>query len=662
MNVQARIDEIFGPNGPLAKATPGYEHRPQQAAMAKAVFQALSKSRPLIVEAPTGTGKTLAYIVAAAISRKRSAISTGTKNLQEQLFFKDIPFVTRHIFPGLKSALLKGRGNFVCHARMARAVKSPFLEGFGGGKSLNAIIEWYRDTSKSGKGDRAELTDLSDDDPAWFEVNSSVETCLGRKCPYREECFVQRMKSEAADVDLMIVNHYLTASDLALREAGYGEAIPKFEALVVDEAHGFEEALTQHFGFHVSLFRIGRIIRDAGTAAREAGFKVERLLDAFKSVEESSRRLFEHIERRLPLRRRFGPLPPIVVELRDEARRALGSLASLLRTNVTRDSEELRLVAQRADQAALELELVAPSSSSEEYACWAEAREGALFLHAAPIEVGERLHEWLYEKIPSVVFTSATLSSGNDFGYFKSRVGLDGTLKPTELVLDTPFDYASQTVMYVPKNVPEPASPEFNRAVAPIILEALKITSGRAFVLFTAYKNMQEVYGALEGKLPYPVLMQGQKPRSRLLDEFKSGAGSVLFATASFWEGVDVQGDALSCVIIDRLPFSPPDDPVVSARIERIRSEGGNPFVSFQVPMAALTLKQGVGRLIRTRTDRGVLCILDKRIFTKSYGKAFLAALKGIPIVKELSEAEAFFKGQTPTVQERRRTTRGSRQ
>jgi ATP-dependent DNA helicase DinG len=643
MKTEARIEEIFGPDGFISGIIESYEHRPQQTAMAKAVFRALTKSETLIVEAPTGTGKTLAYIVAAALSRKRTAISTGTKNLQEQLFFKDIPFVTGRIFPRLKAALLKGRGNFICHHKVERILKAPFLEGFGAGKSLQMILDWYRDTGNGGKGDRVELKDLSDDDPSWFEVNSSVETCLGRKCPHRETCFVQRMKSEAVDADLMIVNHYLLASDLSLREAGYGEAIPRFEALVVDEAHGFEDALTQHLGFHLSRFRISRLIRDAGTAAREAGLKVERLHDAFKNVEDSAKRLFEEIEARVKLRTRFRKTHPHVLELSNACRTALHSLSKLLKANLVRDSDDLRLAAQRADEIAMELELILGGQGSEEYSCWAETRDGAIFLNAAPVEVAARLHDWLYEKVPSVVYTSATLSTGNGFQYFKSRVGLEATPKLQELILDTPFDYASQTVLFVPTNLPEPSSPTFNQEATPIIDAALEITSGRAFVLFTAYRNMQEVHEALVRKLPYPVLMQGQKPRTQLLDEFRSNVGSVLFATASFWEGVDVQGEALSCVIIDRLPFAPPDEPVVSARIERIRTEGGNPFNSFQVPMAALTLKQGLGRLIRTRSDRGLLCILDNRLFTKSYGKSFLAGLKGIPIVRKLSEAEAFF-------------------
>ncbi len=645
MNYREQIVGILGPDGILAGSMAGYEHREQQVQMALEVFEALESGDRLVIEAPTGTGKTLAYLIAAALSRKKVAISTGTKNLQEQLFYKDVPFVRDHVFPGIKAALLKGRANFVCHTRLMRYLRQPSLAGVTDTGTLQEIVKWYRRTRQSGQGDRAELENLPDDDPFWPEICSTTETCAGKKCRDKDECFVSKMRSRAAEADLMIVNHHLLTSDLSVKESGFGEVIPRYEALIVDEAHGLEDAATQHFGFHLSLFRITRFVRDSRSEVQESGLDSEKLRTALADAEDHGRRLFSLFGEISGQRERFGPIDPHVAEARDSLRRALESLSSML-SNVPDPSEELRLLRRRAREIGSELEIILGDESNDrrdEYACWAERRERNVILHASPVEVGDKLRERLYEKVPAIVFTSATLSSGGSFAYFKSRLGLQNDLEPSETILDSPFNYARQTMLYIPRSLPEPNAPGFADSLVPVLEQVLTRTRGRAFVLFTSYRNMDMVFRNMEGRVPFPLLIQGSKPKSRLLAEFRERNGSVLFATSSFWEGVDVQGDALSCVIVDRLPFAPPNDPIVAARLEKLRKEGKEHFYSFQVPMAVISLKQGLGRLIRTRSDRGVLCILDLRILTKSYGKVFRESLYGSPIRRDPRDIESFF-------------------
>lgn len=646
MDLVTQIEDIFAPGGALAQSIGNYEHRPQQTQMAVQVYQALASGDALIIEAPTGTGKTLAYLVAAALSRKRIAISTGTKNLQEQLFSKDIPFVQEKLFPKLKAALLKGRGNFVCHTRLKRLLRQPYLEGLGSPETLKQIVEWYRWTLTAGEGDRAELADLPDNDPLWPEICSTPETCLGRKCPDKEHCFVLKMRSRAAEVDLMVVNHHLLTSDLAVKESGFGGVIPRYEAVIVDEAHSLEDAATQNFGFHMSRFRISRLARDAASELAVTGADPGTLRETMNAIDQNARRLFDMVQEKFPTRAALGNLDREILSTRDVLCEHLETLAIGL-AHLPEPSDELLVLAKRALGIKDELLVILGANEGSEFACWAEPRDRTLFLHASPVEVGDLLRARIYEKVDSMVFTSATLSSGGNCDYFASRMGLDREPRPSHAILGTPFDYATQTMLYIPKAIPEPASPGFTQAIVPVLKQVLEKTGGRAFVLFTSYRNMEEVFARLQGQLPYPLLVQGSRPKGRLLKEFRERIGSVLFATASFWEGVDVQGEALSCVIIDKLPFAPPDDPLVAARMERLRVKGEDPFYSFQVPMAVLALKQGLGRLIRTRSDRGILCILDKRILTKPYGKVFRESLFSSQFCRDADEIDRFFANTT---------------
>jgi ATP-dependent DNA helicase DinG len=641
-NHTKRIRAVLGPQGVLARTMEGYEHRTQQVQMAIEVSDALESGERLVIEAPTGTGKTLAYLVAAALSRKRVVISTGTKNLQEQLFEKDIPFLRSKVFPGLKAALLKGRGNFICHHRLMRFLRQPFLEGMRP-HSLDEILAWYRKQGTNGTGDRAELDNLADDDPVWPEICSTSETCVGKKCPDRDDCFVQRMKARAADADIMVVNHHLLAADLAVRDSGFGEVIPRYEAAIIDEAHGLEDALTQHFGLHLTFARIARFVNDVRWELRQQQIRASTIDSLLANLEERARRLFQEFLQ-LPVQRAaLGAVTRRQVEVREAVSTQLTALASAL-GSLPQHSEELETLGDRARLIGFDLSTIISDERDDEYARWVERRDRSVMLHASPVEVGHIIREKLYEQVSSAVFTSATLSTDGDFAYFESRLGLDADPRPRESILDSPFDHACQTMLYIPKQLPEPNSQGFIDAVVPVLEDLLIKTGGRAFLLFTSHRNMVAVYERMQGRLPFPMLIQGSRPKSRLLEEFKELHGSVLFATASFWEGVDVRGEALSCVVVDRLPFAPPDDPIVAARVERIKKVGGESFYSFQVPMAVIALKQGLGRLIRTRSDRGVLCILDTRIVTKQYGKVFRRSLYQSPIHRDTGHIEDFFR------------------
>ncbi len=642
MNAKAKIDEIMGPGGILSQSIDNYEHRSQQIKMARHVYDAVVSGDRLIVEAPTGTGKTLAYLIAVILSRKRAVISTGAKNLQEQLFYKDIPFVRDNLFGGVSAALLKGRGNFVCHLRLKNFLRQPSLFSVTDEKHLQRILAWYKVTNQEGEGDRAEIADLPDDSQVWSEICSTAESCIGKKCPDNDRCFIQKMKARAVQADIMIVNHSLLASDMKVKASGYGEVIPRYEILIVDEAHGFEEIATKHLGFQISLFRITRHCRDLKSKLAEQKSDTSKILPYVTEVEEASKRMFKFFEDVSGTRSLDSYINPSVMETVKLLVSRLDITSSMV-LNVPDVSEELRLLGKRASDMGLEIQTVFDLNSDYNFACWAERKDRNVSLNAAPVEIGGTLATQLYEKTESCVFTSATLSTAGNFEYFKARLGLSTGPEPTEVILDSPFDFSSQTLLYIPQSIPEPASENFAEVMSRNVFEILKASKGRAFVLFTSYKNMDAVFNLLKGKLAFPMLIQGSKPRTALLEEFRNTEGSVLFGTSSFWEGIDVKGESLSCVIIDRLPFAPPGEPIVHARIERMKKNGDDAFFSYQVPMAVIALKQGLGRLIRTRSDRGALCLMDQRILTKRYGRTFIQSLHNSPISRKLKDVETFF-------------------
>jgi ATP-dependent DNA helicase DinG len=637
-----KIHDIFGPDGIMASSIAQYEFRGQQLAMSEAVLSAMMADDTLIIEAPTGTGKTLAYLVAAVLSGKKVAISTGTKNLQEQLFFKDIPFVKENIFPDLKAALMKGRSNFVCHRRLRDFLRQASFYEQWESELLEKILKWYQLTLVQGEGDRVEIDSLPDESRVWSEICSTAETCLGRSCEDFERCFVQKMRYKAGDVQLVVVNHSLLASDMAVRSSGRGEVIPRFDALIIDEAHGFEEAVTQHFGFHCGVHKIRKFVKDCRFQLTEAEIHGEKFERELRKTDDNARNLFGIFEDIQIQKAKIDSTDRRVMEARENLSQSLDSLSSMISAS-PKAREELKILIQRVQDLRIEIDTIFGTSSAKDYATWIEKKDRVISAHACPIEVGSALRKRLYEKIPSLVFTSATLATSGSFEYFRSSVGLNGTFSPKEVILGSPFDYGAQTLFYIPKSMPEPNSGEFVSLLAENIGEILSVTQGRAFVLFTSIRNMESVYEKLKGTMSFPLLLQGTRPKSRLIEEFKSKSGAVLLGTSSFWEGVDVQGESLSCVIIDKLPFAPPDDPILSTRVDLLRSAGKNPFFLLQVPMAVIALKQGLGRLIRTRNDRGALCVMDPRILSKSYGKMFFQSLQKSPMTRSLSDLKEFF-------------------
>ncbi len=616
--------------------------------MAEAVELALQERRHLIVEAGTGTGKTLAYLLPVIRSGKRVIISTGTKTLQEQLFFKDVPFLQQHLGE-LRVCYMKGRGNYLCRQKLYDLTSQPILNGLDEVNQFRIISAWEKTTET---GDRAEIADLPETSHLWPKLDARTDRCTGSQCQQFDRCFITEMRRRAAESDIIIVNHHLFCADLAIKAAADrapdAGVLPDAGVVIFDEAHELEDVATDYFGVTVSNLRVDELLRDVENTLRKADIPIADLLQASASVREHSQFFFSLIP---PGEGRFAfeNRAEFLEENGDEylgLQNALMHLYTELQA-IPKKPDEVHAMSRRVDELRMQLGFIL-EAQERNTVFWIERRgerrghsgQHNVFLKATPIAVGDILRNTLFEHLESAVLTSATLAVAGGFEYIRNRLGVQHA---RELVVPSHFDYESQALLYVPPDLPDPRDPQFVERASQRVRQLLEITRGRAFCLFTSYALMNQLYERLLGELEFPMLLQGTAPKNALLEEFRLTPNAVLFATASFWQGVDVQGEQLSCVIIDKLPFAVPNDPVVAARVKAIDEDGGNAFYDYQVPSAVISLKQGFGRLIRSLHDRGLLCLLDNRVLKKQYGRVFLDSLPKYSRTTDVEAVERFF-------------------
>jgi ATP-dependent DNA helicase DinG len=647
------IEEILGQQSSLAQWIENFECRASQIEMARLIRRALDEKNKVIIEAGTGTGKTLGYLVPLVLSGKKTVVSTGTKNLQEQIIFKDIPLLSRALERDVDAMMMKGRKNYLCLYRYHQYFSRPRMEQPAAKKRMD---QWLAHTVFA---DLSELAWMREDDPLRDAVSSSSEQCLGAECTHWDECHLNHLRQSAFHSQIVIVNHHLFFADLMVKRGGFGEIIPRFQVAIFDEAHAIEEVATTYFGKTVSTNQLLELASDAERELDHLQEKerkeIQKRLHIIKSGAERLWDLFREGEDRARL------AEETVKVLEDgachEIRRALGYIHEKSGFSESETTGRQALAA-RARELKEKFDGIL-SSRDPGWLKWYEKRKKTLVIHASPLEISGSMRESLYEKVKTLVFTSATLSTAGSFDYFRSRLGLEEHV--LEGIYPSHFHFKEQALLYVPEDLPVPQDPLFRERLAQRIEEILRITEGRALVLFTSYHNLNTVHDFLAGRIPYTLFKQGDAPTSILLEAFKSDTHSVLLATGSFWQGVDVPGEALSCLVVDKLPFESPGDPLVAARIDLIRSRGGNPFMEYQLPAAIIALKQGLGRLIRKNSDRGVLCVLDVRMMRSRYGRLFLQSLPPVPLTHGLDDLRSFFeKSPQKTVSPQRKRNRES--
>jgi ATP-dependent DNA helicase DinG len=637
------LEAMFSADGPLARAIPAYKLREQQIEMARAVAEAIEARSALIVEAGTGTGKTFAYLVPALLSGGKVIVSTGTKTLQDQLFDRDIPTVRNALRTSVSVALLKGRANYVCHYHLERQLADGRFVNREDSVHLHEVSRFAR-TSKT--GDRGALTAVPEDAAIWPLVTSTRDNCLGGECPRYKECFVMEARKQALAADVVVVNHHLFFADLMLRDEGVSELLPACNTVIFDEAHQLAETASLFFGRSVSTAQMIELARDVRVEAAAAAKDFAALPDAAVAADRAARDL------RLSLNEQSGRMPARALANRagfepalDAANEKLTALSTLLELQADR-SEGLANCYERVQDL---MQRLAQWRQAEEadMVRWVELFHHTLQLNTTPLSIAEVVRRQVCDSARAWVFTSATLSVKGDFAHYQAEMGLEAARAET---WDSPFDYGNQALLYVPEDMRDPNAEGYTRAVVDAVLPVIGASGGRAFLLFTSLRAMRDAHALLQegfqrNGYDFPLLLQGEGPRSELLQRFRRLGNAVLVASQSFWEGVDVRGEALSVVMIDRLPFQPPDDPVLAARIDRMNTEGRNAFMEYQVPRAVITLKQGAGRLIRDESDRGVLMICDTRIVTKPYGRRIWQSLPPMRRTRLLEDVEAFFSG-----------------
>ena len=641
MSEISKLTQFFKSNGALAEAIDGFSERTQQLEMALAIEAAIKGNKQLVAEAGTGTGKTFAYLVPALLSGGKVIISTGTKNLQDQLFSRDLPNVRDALKVPVTVAMLKGRSNYVCHYHLEAAAQSGRFASREDAKYIH-LIKNFAENSKT--GDKAELTDVPENAAIWLNVTSTRDNCLGQDCSFYKECFVMEARKKALAADVVVVNHHLFFADVMLRDEGVTELLPSANTVIFDEAHQLPEVAGLFFGEDISTSQLTELCRDSLTAHLTLAKDCVALGEAIPKLEKACkdfRLVFAYEGSRLPVNKALA-LKGFEAAYAD-MQAMLKVLNQVLESQAARDPM-LEKCWQRGEELGAQLSSWFMASNPN-LVRWVEVFTQSVQLHATPLSVADGFSKQLNAQPRAWIFTSATLAVKSDFSHYIAQMGLHDA---TTGFWESPYDYDNQALLYAPQNMPDPNSAGYTAAVAAVALPVIQASRGRAFVLCTSLKAMREVHAILKDEfgnkgMEYPLLLQGESTRTELLDRFRAHGNAVLVGSQSFWEGVDVRGEALSVVIIDKLPFAPPDDPVLSARIDKLTADGKNAFMEYQLPYSVITLKQGAGRLIRDETDRGVLVICDPRLITKPYGKRIWQSLPPFRRTKELADVEAFF-------------------
>ncbi|PHS69027.1 MAG: helicase [Methylophaga sp.] len=633
--MQNQMKHVFNEGGLLSQQVDGYTPRPQQLEMANTIQQTLADGNILIAEAGTGTGKTFAYLAPAILSGQKVFISTGTKNLQDQLYNRDLPTLRKALAVPFKAALLKGRSNYLCHYRLGMAQADPMQKHHY--DTLHSLTVWLGRTKS---GDLSESNLLEENSPIWSKVTSTIDNCLGQECPNFSDCFIAEARKQAQEADIVVINHHLLMSDMALKASGQGEVLPSADAYIIDEAHQLPDIASQFIGNRISSHQIQELCRDSIREIEQDAVDMGSVRDYAEKVESSLhslRRSLGDSEQRTPWLNIVGKLG-VKIKL-SQLTECLDNLAEQLELAAER-SKGLEQCYERCNSLIDTLAFFSQEQADDSMILWADIRSSGLILHATPYEVSDYFQQWMEEKPAAWVFTSATLTVAGKFKNFSNQLGISDA---ETVVWPSPFDYKTQSLLYMPSIPVEPNNEQYLSHIIDISKQIIEYSQGRTFLLFTSYRALNTVADALKEQSDYPLMVQGSATKSSLLDEFRDHGNAVLLGTNSFWEGVDVRGEALSCVLIDKIPFASPGDPVLQARIDVLRERGGNPFSSIQIPAAVIQLKQGIGRLIRDTKDYGVLVLCDPRFLSKPYGKVFLRSLPAMPITQEISDVKTFF-------------------